>query len=115
MSDYTTLLIDLTQEIMKFREDREWGKFHSPRNLAMSISIEAAELLEIFQWRADDGVDFDVLNRAADELADVMIYCINFAETCGFDISNVIRAKMEANARKYPADTAQLALFEDGA
>lgn len=101
MSDCTTTLVDLIRLVDNFRDTREWGRFHSPRNLASAISIEAAELLEIFQWR-DDTVDFDVINRAATELADIVIYCLNFASVTGIDISNVVRAKMEHNAAKYP-------------
>ena len=101
MSDYSTFVIDLTRAVEQFRDDREWGKFHSPRNLASAISIEAAELLELFQWR-DDTVDFDILNGAAGELADIVIYCLAFASVTGIDISNAVRAKMEHNAIKYP-------------
>ena len=101
MSDHSTRVIELVQAVEQFRDDREWEHAHSPASLAQAISIEAAELLEVFLWR-DDTVDFDMLNRAANELADVIIYCLNFASVTGIDISNAVRSKMEHNAIKYP-------------
>lgn len=89
-----------------FRDARNWSGLHTPANLAKSISIEAAELLEIFQWSNGDGVTFEQLNHAADELADVLIYSLSFAAVAGFDVAAIIRAKMESNAIKYPAPAA---------
>ena len=104
MSDHSTHVIDLVRAVEQFRDEREWGKFHSPASLASAISIEAAELLEIFQWRDGDTVDFDILNRGANELADIVIYCLSFASVTGIDVSNAVRSKLEHNARKYPVD-----------
>lgn len=102
MSDYTTHVIDLLNAVEQFRNARNWQPYHTPAQLAQSISIEAAELLEVFQWRNGDALTMADIDRAADELADVMIYCLSFALACGFDVSNIIHDKMEKNAVKYP-------------
>ena len=86
-------------ELIQFQKDRDWKKFHTPENLAKSISIEAAELLEHFQW----GKEYDE-NEVADELADVLIYCLYMADALDFDIKEIIQNKMEKNALKYPVD-----------
>jgi len=87
----------LKNEILKFKNDRGWGKEHKPKNLAISISLEAAELLEHFQW----GDDFDV-SEVQDELADVLIYCFYMADVLGVDVSNIIREKLIKQTDKYP-------------
>lgn len=101
---------DITRSIVEFRDARDWKQFHSPKNLAASIAIEAAELLETLQWSSDSSMDEDVLARRADieaELADVMIYCLLLAHDLGVDVESAMRTKLEANARKYPADKAR--------
>ena len=90
---------DLINKLLKFQEDRDWKKFHTPENLAKSISIEAAELLEHFQWQKEYDEE-----EVAEELADVLIYCIYMAEAMDFDIEEIILDKMEKNAIKYPID-----------
>ena len=90
---------NLIKEILKFRDDRNWKQFHTPDSLAKSISIEAAELLENFQW----GVDYDI-NNVKEELADVLIYCISMAESLDLDIEEIIKAKIIKNGIKYPID-----------
>ena len=92
----------LKSEIIKFQKDRDWKKFHTPENLAKSISIEAAELLEHFQW----GKAYDV-DEVSEELADVLIYCIYMADSLDLDIEEIILNKMEKNAIKYPIDKAK--------
>lgn len=87
----------LIEEILKFRDDRNWKKYHTPANLAKSISIESAELLENFQW--DNNFDHE---NMCDELADIMIYSIMAADAIGVDIEKIIRDKMKKNAVKYP-------------
>lgn len=87
----------IKEEILIFQKERNWKKFHTPENLAKSISIEAAELLEHFQW----GKEYDK-SEVADELADVLIYCIYMADVMGFDINEIICNKMKKNALKYP-------------
>ena len=93
---------EIHDELIMFQKDREWKKFHTPENLAKSISIEAAELLEHFQWQKE----YDE-NEVAEELADVLIYCIYMADAMGFDIKEIILHKMEKNALKYPVDKAK--------
>ena len=73
-------------EVLKFRDDRNWKQFHNPKDLAISISLEAAELLEIFQWSADDVWCEEKKDKVREELADVLNYCILMADTCGLDL-----------------------------
>lgn len=94
---------ELQDEIIKFQKERDWKKFHTPENLAKSISIEAAELLEHFQW----GKEYDE-NEVADELADVMIYCMYMADSLNLDIKEIIRNKMKKNAIKYPVSKSKV-------
>lgn len=91
------------ERIRKFTDDRDWDQFHSPENLAKSIVIESAELLECFQW---DNENFD-FNAVKEELADVMVYCQNLADKLGLDPDEIINAKMEKNEKKYPVDKAK--------
>ena len=89
--------------IRKFTEDRDWDQFHSPSNLAKSIVIEAAELLECFQW---DDNNYDE-QHVKEELADVMVYCQNLVDKLGFDADEIIKMKMSQNEAKYPVDKAK--------
>ncbi len=89
--------------IRKFTEDRDWDQFHSPSNLAKSIVIEAAELLECFQW---DNEQFDE-QHVKEELADVMVYCQNLLDKMGFDADEIINMKMTQNEAKYPVEKAR--------
>ncbi len=86
--------------IRKFTEDRDWDQFHSPANLAKSIVIEAAELLECFQW-SDDQYD---LQHIKEELADVMVYSQNLLDKLGLDADEIINMKMDQNEAKYPVE-----------
>ena len=94
---------DTIERIRKFTEDREWDQFHSPANLAKSIVIEAAELLECFQW-SDEEYD---LQHVREELADVMVYCQNLLDKLGLDADEIINMKMTQNEVKYPVDKAK--------
>ncbi|WP_296803620.1 nucleotide pyrophosphohydrolase [uncultured Methanobrevibacter sp.] len=89
---------ELMEDLIKFQSDRDWKRFHTPENLAKSISIESAELLEHFQW----GKEYDT-SEVADELADVLIYCLYMVDAFGFDFEEIIRNKMAKNAIKYPS------------
>lgn len=89
--------------IRRFSEDRDWDQFHSPANLAKSIIIEAAELLECFQWSDDD---FD-LQQIKEELADVMVYSQNLLDKLGLDADEIINMKMDQNEAKYPVEKAK--------
>ena len=89
--------------IIKFSEDRDWNQFHSPANLAKSISIEAGELLECFQW---DENNYDV-GKVREELADVIIYCVDMLDKLGLDADEIVNAKMDQNEAKYPVEKAK--------
>ncbi len=89
--------------IRKFSQDRDWDQFHSPENLAKSIVIEAAELLECFQW---NGSEYD-LEHVKEELADVLVYCRNLLDALGLDEDEIVNAKMTQNEAKYPAEKAR--------
>ena len=88
------------ERIRKFSEDRDWDQFHSPANLAKSISIEANELLECFQW---DENNYDI-HAVKEELADVLVYCRNMLDKLGLDEDEIVNAKMDKNEAKYPID-----------
>ncbi len=88
------------ERIRKFTSDRDWDQFHSPENLAKSIVIEAAELLECFQW---NGNDFNLQN-VKDELADVMVYCYDMIDKLNLDEDEIINDKMAQNEAKYPIE-----------
>ena len=89
--------------IRRFTEDRDWEQFHTPGNIAKSIVIEAAELLECFQW---DDEEYD-LGHVKEELADVLVYCRNMLDRLGLDEDEIVNAKMDQNERKYPVDKAK--------
>lgn len=89
--------------IRKFTEDRDWDQFHSPANLAKSISIEASELLECFQW-SDDNYN---ITHVREELADVLVYCQNMLDKLGLDADEIVNAKMDQNEKKYPVEKAR--------
>ena len=89
--------------IRKFSEDRDWDQFHSPENLAKSIVIEAAELLECFQWSNDE---YDK-QHVQEELADVIVYCQNLLDKLGLDADEIVNTKMTQNEAKYPVEKAK--------
>ena len=101
----------MTQEtinqVLKFRDDRNWKQFHNPKDLALSISLEAAELLEIFQWSGSDTVCESKMDKIKEELADVLCYCILMADRCGLDMDEIVQAKMKCNGEKYPVEKAK--------
>lgn len=94
---------ETVDRIRKFTEDRDWDQFHSPANLAKSIVIEAAELLECFQW-SDEEYD---LQHIKEELADVMVYSQNLLDKLGLDADEIVNMKMDQNEAKYPVDKAK--------
>ena len=96
-------LEELKQRIDKFNKDREWDQFHTPSNLAKSISIEASELLECFQW-SDTNYDIEAVKE---ELADVMNYCIQMSMVLDVDLIEIINNKMDKTEKKYPVDKAK--------
>ena len=100
-------LEEIRQRVANFAQERDWEQFHSPKNLAMALSVEVAELLEHFQWLSESqSYDLDELTRraVAEEIADVQVYLVRIADTLGIDILASVSSKMEQNAQKYPAD-----------
>ena len=93
-------------EVLKFRDDRNWKQFHNPKDLAISISLEAAELLDVFQWRAAEVVCEEKMDKIREELADVVNYCILMADACGLDLDEIVREKVKRNSEKYPVEKA---------
>lgn len=98
---------ETVQKILDFRDERDWKQFHNPKDLAISVSLEAAELLECFQWSGADTEAARKKKAMAEELADVLIYAVLFADRAGLDIDEIVRKKLEKNARKYPASLAR--------
>lgn len=98
------MLSDATiKRILKFTRDRDWEQFHTPENLAKSISIEAGELLECFQW---SGENFNE-QAVEEELADVLNYCVQMADVLHLDLDEIVNKKIEQNERKYPVEKAK--------
>lgn len=102
----------LTAAVLEFRDARDWRQFHSLRNLITSLNLEAAELLELTQWKSDAEVEVlpaDPAIREAlhDECADILLYLLLIAETAGIDLAAATRAKLAKNAQKYPVDKAR--------
>lgn len=93
---------EVKEQIKQFNEERDWDQFHSPENLAKSISIEAGELLECFQWNNN----FDK-GEVCEELADVVNYCILLADKLDVELEDIILAKLEKTRKKYPVDKAK--------
>ena len=101
----------MTQEtinqVLKFRDDRNWKQFHNPKDLAISISLEVAELLEIFQWSGSDTVCESKKDKIREELADVLCYAILMADRCGLDMDEIVQEKIKRNNAKYPVEKAK--------
>ena len=97
----------LTQKLLQFRDERNWAQFHSLRNLIVSLNLEAAELLELTQWKNDKEIaalpgDPEAHESLRDECADVLLYLLLIADKAGIDLEQAARAKLEKNAEKYP-------------
>ena len=95
------------KQILKFRDDRDWKQFHNPKELAVSISLEAAELLEVFQWSGTDVSNEGKQEKIKEELADVLNYCVLMADACGLDIDEIVQEKIKVNNEKYPVSKAK--------
>jgi dCTP diphosphatase len=100
-TDKTTTLQELKELVAKFCDERNWSSQHTPKNLAVSIAIEAAELLEHYQWEVNNGED---KVGVTEELADILVYCLIFASVNTIDMSQIVRDKIAKIAKKYPAD-----------
>jgi dCTP diphosphatase len=108
MTDTTTTIAELKELVREFVDQRDWRQFHAPKNLSMSLCIEAAELMEHFQWISAEesrrvADDRARLAAVGDELADVLCYALAMSNELGLDLSAAIRRKMRKNERKYPA------------
>ena len=105
--DGTTTVDDLREIVRQFVEERDWKQFHSPKNLSMALAVEAAELMEHFQWISPEdsrGLDDAAKSEAAEELADVLCYALAIANEMDIDLASTLRAKMVKNRAKYPAE-----------
>ncbi len=103
---------DLVKAILAFRDERDWRQFHTPKDLAISICLEAAEILECFQWKRHDEVarfvaDEKNRRRVGEEMADVLILLVSLADVMGITLVEAARAKLAENARKYPVERAR--------
>jgi NTP pyrophosphatase (non-canonical NTP hydrolase) len=108
MSDPQTTVAELRELVQRFVDERDWHQFHAPKNLAMALAIEAAELMEHFQWISPESSravsdDADKLTAIGEELADVLCYTLALANELQLDLSQAVRRKMQLNAAKYPA------------
>lgn len=100
----------LTQALRDFAKERDWEQFHSPKNLTAALSVEAAELLEHFQWLTEEqsrNLTKEKKEEVAQELADVFLYLLQLSDKLGIDLLDAARAKLVANGQKYPADRAR--------
>jgi dCTP diphosphatase len=112
LTDATTTLADLKQRVLAFARERDWEQFHSPKNLSMALAAEAGELMEHFLWTEHATSHSRAREPArrreiADEVADVVIYALEFVNITGIDLAAAIEAKLAANARKYPVAKAR--------
>lgn len=111
-TDQNTTIAELRTRVLAFVHEREWEQFHSPKNLSMALAAEAGELMEHFLWAESKDslkVAHDLKKRPAieAEIADVVIYALEFANICGIDLASAIATKMAANAKKYPVEKAR--------
>jgi len=100
----------IQRRIRAFRDERDWMQFHNPKNLAISIAVEAAELLEQFQWRTPEQSErhaLDAKDKIADEVADIAVYLIELCDNLRIDLEHAILAKLQRNAEKYPVNKAK--------
>lgn len=95
---------ELMNKINQFRDDRDWRKFHNEKDLAISISLEASELLELFQWKNSEEVVESSLEEIKEELADVFIYSFMMADNLNLDVEEIIKSKLDLNEQKYPVE-----------
>jgi len=92
---------EVTDTLLKFRDDRDWAQFHNPKDLALALNIEAGELLESFLWKSSEQADIE---QVKEELADVFAFAFLLAEQYGFDVKQIVLDKIEKNALKYPIE-----------
>jgi len=112
MQDKTATVAELRERVMAFAREREWEQFHSPKNLSMALAAEAGELMEHFLWTdaagsAATAAEARKRPEIEDEIADVVIYALEFANVCRIDLAAAIEAKLAKNAQKYPVEKAR--------
>ena len=112
LTDSATTISELKTRVLAFARERDWEQFHSPKNLSMALAAESGELMEHFLWSSptqSSTIAADPVKRQkiAEELADVVIYALEFANVTGLDVAAAIEAKMAANAQKYPVEKAR--------
>jgi NTP pyrophosphatase (non-canonical NTP hydrolase) len=113
ISDSTTSLAELKELVLQFRDERDWKQFHDPKNLAEAVSIEAAELLELFLWKKPEDVaallksDTKFKKAVEEEFADILCFILSFANAAEIDVSRAVQAKIETNRTKYPVEKAR--------
>lgn len=98
---------DLIKEINEFRDERDWRQFHNAKDLALSVSLEASELLENFQWKTSEEAIAKDLENIKDEIADVMIYSLMLADDLGLNVEDIIRNKIKKNGEKYTVENSK--------
>lgn len=99
-------ILVLAEALQRFADERDWQQFHTPKNLAMALTAEAGELLEIFQWLTPEqsqSLDRSKQNELAEELGDILIYLVRLSSVCGIDLVSAAKTKLEKNKQKYPA------------
>ena len=107
MKEQIQALKDISEKLKKFTHERDWEQFHSPKNLAMALSVEAAEVMEIFQWltqQQSKNLDPEKLERVKQEIGDVLIYLVSLSDALGINPVQAAEKKLEINENKYPAD-----------
>ncbi len=112
LTDSFTTIAELKARVLAFARERDWEQFHAPKNLSMALAAEAAELMEHFLWATPEAsravvTDTTKRQKISEELADVVIYALEFANVTGLDVAAAIEAKMAANAKKYPVEKAR--------
>lgn len=112
LTDGKTTLAELKSRVLAFAQERDWEQFHAPKNLSMALAAEAAELMEHFLWSTSEASraitrDPDKRRKIEEELADVVIYALEFSNVTGIDLAAVIESKMALNAKKYPVEKAR--------
>ena len=95
---------ETTEKINKFRDERNWRQFHNEKDLAISISLESSELLELFQWKSSEETVSEKLPQIKEELADVFIYAFMLADNLNLDVEEIIKEKIDINSKKYPVE-----------
>lgn len=108
MDEYETIA-SIRKKVIRFRDARNWEQFHDPKNLAVGLSIECAELLELFLWKSDEEIremleDKIMLRKVREELADIFVFLLYLSKGCGVDLSEAVRKKLVLNEKKYPVE-----------